>query len=506
MSGDEKKAIGRILLARRLVSQETLDRALHDHEEQPLASFLTDNGSLKAEDGLRALSEQLGVPGIDLSQVAIDVAHLEFVPRGLAEARRMLPVLAHLDRLFLAMSDPTDKKIIDELEFVSGRRVHAYVALRTSLDRAISGAYDARDRGEPIYAGPSATRDAIARAHAAALRPSIPASSGSAPPSAASPIPSSLDVPSLVLDEPPKASAAKAIALDDAGASDLSLLVELTPEARGDAAPPASSEPPGAPPRASGVKTVLVVDDEDDIRRMLRRVLTEKGYRVIEADRGLLALRLVKEHVPDLIILDAMLPELHGFDIARRIKGSEKYGHIPVIMISAVYRGWRIVEDLKASYGIHAYLEKPFRIQDIVAAVGRGLSERAAAAERDLEAISAEANDALEQGVRAYRAGQLDEAIACLLRGVQLDPLAYRLHFHLALLYGRRGNVYEGIQALEKAIELHPKHFPALKNLGLLYEKAGFRHKALEMWERCVHAAPDAEARAQMKEHLLSLL
>ena len=102
----------------------------------------------------------------------------------------------------------------------------------------------------------------------------------------------------------------------------------------------------------------------------------DKGHRVIEADRGLLALRLVKDHVPDLIILDAMLPELHGFDIARRIKGSAKYGRIPIIMVSAVYRGWRIAEDLKQNYGIEDYLEKPFRITDMLEAVQRLLDAR----------------------------------------------------------------------------------------------------------------------------------
>ena len=74
----------------------------------------------------------------------------------------------------------------------------------------------------------------------------------------------------------------------------------------------------GPAPRGGGSgKLILVVDDEEDIRKLVRRLLTDKGHRVIEADRGLVALRLVKEHAPDLILLDAMLPELHGFDIAR---------------------------------------------------------------------------------------------------------------------------------------------------------------------------------------------
>ena len=256
-------------------------------------------------------------------------------------------------------------------------------------------------------------------------------------------------------------------------------------------------------------KLVLVVDDEEEIRKLLKRLLTQKGHRVIEADRGLLALRLVKDHVPDLIILDAMLPELHGFDIAKRIKGSAKYGRIPIIMVSAVYRGWRIAEDLKQNYGIEEYLEKPFRIVDVVAAVQRLLAsgdDRPADAKRDPEHLSAEAEKALTEGIAAYKSGHIDAAIDHLKRGVSIDPLAYRLHFHLALLYGKKGLIYEGIQELERAIDLHPKHFAALRNLAVLYEKAGFKNKAVEMWERCAVAAPDDAARVSVKDHLLKLI
>ncbi|HEX4048782.1 MAG TPA: tetratricopeptide repeat protein, partial [Elusimicrobiota bacterium] len=102
--------------------------------------------------------------------------------------------------------------------------------------------------------------------------------------------------------------------------------------------------------------------------------------------------------------------------------------------------------------------------------------------------------------------GQIDAAVEHLRRGVGIDPLAYRLHFHLALLYGKLGKVYEGIQELERAIDLNPKHFAALKNLAVLYEKAGFKNKAVEMWERCAAAAPDDPTRASIKEHLVKLI
>jgi DNA-binding response OmpR family regulator len=261
------------------------------------------------------------------------------------------------------------------------------------------------------------------------------------------------------------------------------------------------------PHAAAGTKTVLVVDDEADIRKMLKRLLSTRGYRVLEADRGLLALRMVKEHAPDLIVLDAMLPEVHGFDIARRIKGSKRYGQIPIIMVSAVYRGWRYAEDLKQGCGVDHYIEKPFRIGDVMKAVESCLDRDGADADSEsAQEMSAEAEQALNAGVDAYKAGRLDEAVEHLQRGIGIDPLAYRLHFHLGLLYGKKGQVYEAISELETAVDINSRHFPAVKNLAILYQKAGFRNKAAEMWERALGLAPDETTRHSIKQHLLNLL
>ena len=64
--------------------------------------------------------------------------------------------------------------------------------------------------------------------------------------------------------------------------------------------------------------------------------------------------------MPDLVILDGMLPEVHGFEICRQLKTSERFRHIPVIMVSAVHIGWRFAADVKEKYGADDYLEKPF--------------------------------------------------------------------------------------------------------------------------------------------------
>ncbi len=494
---DEKKPqpLGRILLRQKLISQKDLDSALLDQAGTPLASRLIERGLVSEVDALRALSEQHGVPGIELSQVAIFLEHL-VVPREVAEAHKILPVLVKGDRVFLAMADPSDKRVIDELEFVTGKKVYPYVALTTSLLRSIEAAYDAKSQSEIYFLGPNVTQETLQR-----LGLSSRSDHGRAPTSDAS-----LIEPRPVMDHQMRTSSAELhISTTDLGnvTTEDSTITQLPSELRiklNDASAAAKEEPIGTG------KLVLVVDDEEDIRKMLKLLLTGKGLRVIEADRGLLALRMVKDHVPDLIILDAMLPEVHGFDIARRIKGSDKYGRIPIIMISAVYRGWRIAEDLKASYGISSYLEKPFKIADVLAAVTRALAaEEAPASERERD-MSAEAEKALEDGIAAYKAGNLDQALELLKQGVSIDPLAFRLRFQLGLLLGKRGMVYEGIQELEKAAELSPKHFAALKNLAILYEKAGFRHRAIEVWERAVHVAPDETTKTQIKGHLLGLL
>ncbi len=498
---DDKKPLGRILIKQKLVSEQQIASALRDqHKEpgpqRPLASQLTDTGVLQEVDALRALSEQHGVPGIDLSQIAILLEHLSIVPREMCEAHQILPVLVKNDRIFLAMANPKDKRVIDEIEFVTGKKVYPYIALTTALSRAIAAAYDAKADGQTYYFGPRVPKETLAQLGVETREEARRLPSDRAP---------AMEAPEPVVDQAMQHSVDETdfSTLDFGNVSaDISTVAALPEELR--------KAPPPTPATATGGKLIMIVDDEEDIRKLLRRVFTEKGHRVIEADRGLLALRMVKQYMPDLLILDAMLPELHGFDIARRLKGSEKYGAIPIIMISAVYRGWRVAEDLKTSYGIQEYLEKPFRISDVMNAAVRALSTPAPAenkpAERDPEALSGEAEKALNDGIAAYRAGDVDRAIALLKAGTHIDPLAYRLRFHLALLYGKKGLVFDGISELEKAIELNPRHFPALKNLAVLYEKAGFKHRAVEMWERCVHASPDTETRMQIKEHLIRLL
>jgi tetratricopeptide (TPR) repeat protein len=106
----------------------------------------------------------------------------------------------------------------------------------------------------------------------------------------------------------------------------------------------------------------------------------------------------------------------------------------------------------------------------------------------------------------AYRAGQVVDAIGHLERGVAIDPLSYRLHFNLGLLFAQEGRTYDAIRALERAVEINSGHFSGLKNLAIMYGEAGFRNRAVELWERGLTLAPDESTRTAIREHLVGLL
>jgi len=102
---------------------------------------------------------------------------------------------------------------------------------------------------------------------------------------------------------------------------------------------------------------VLVVDDEDRIRRLMEAYLTPLGYEVIFAENGEEALEKVREKPPDVILLDIMMPKMDGFETARRLKENEETKIIPIVMVTAL----KEVEDrVKAlEVGADDFLSKP---------------------------------------------------------------------------------------------------------------------------------------------------
>src|SRR5436190_14552450 len=144
---DAPKQLGRILLKRKPARE--LARA-------------RDPESRHAE--LVALSERYGVPALDLEQVCLKTEDLGNVPRSLAQHHLLIPVLARADRLFVAMKDPSQIDVIQEVEFVAGKRVYAYAAPAEDIAEAIERAYLARERGDAHFVGPTCPPETLRKA------------------------------------------------------------------------------------------------------------------------------------------------------------------------------------------------------------------------------------------------------------------------------------------------------------------------------------------------------
>ena len=108
----------------------------------------------------------------------------------------------------------------------------------------------------------------------------------------------------------------------------------------------------------NGTRTILLVDDEESVRKIVGRRLEIDGYRVLTADSGEEGLKIAQEQLPDLVLLDIMMPKMKGRDVCARLKADPKTAHIPVIFLTAL----GLADHIKAGMDLGAedYIVKPF--------------------------------------------------------------------------------------------------------------------------------------------------
>src|ERR1019366_5763785 len=115
---------------------------------------------------------------------------------------------------------------------------------------------------------------------------------------------------------------------------------------------------------ASGRGFVLVVDDEEQNRSLLRDRLEARGYEIVEAENGLQALEKVAGRPPDVILLDLMMPKMDGFEVCRRLKKDLKTAHIPILIVTALSERKERLMGIEA--GATDFLNKPIDMQDVI--------------------------------------------------------------------------------------------------------------------------------------------
>jgi two-component system response regulator MprA len=195
------------------------------------------------------------------------------------------------------------------------------------------------------------------------------------------------------------------------------------------------------PKRGEVARTqVLVVDDDPNLLRMLRRGLILAGYAVEAAEDGEAALRLARDDEPDLVVLDVMLPEpVDGLEVARRLRaaGSE----VPILMLTA--RGQ--LEDRLAGFqsGADDYLPKPFAFEELLARAAALLRRRRRDEEAELDNRLRYADLELDPATReAWRSGETLD-----LTAREFDLLAYFLRHPRQVL--NRDQVFRDVWSSE---------------------------------------------------------
>lgn len=175
-------------------------------------------------------------------------------------------------------------------------------------------------------------------------------------------------------------------------------------------------------------RTILVVDDDQGLRELIRISLEHEGYRVIQAANGLECLSAVREQQPDLVILDVMMPEMDGLEACSRLR---EFSRVPVLMLTAKVQSIDIVTGLDK--GADDYLIKPFNMDELTARI-RALLRRVPIAYRPLVA-----------GNEQIQIDQQKREVLVRQKVVDLTPTEYQL---LMILAENAGKVVEHEQLL----------------------------------------------------------
>ena len=502
---DPKKQLGKILLAQKLVSADELQDMLEEQKRDGsrLASAAARRGRLSTHDVLQALSEQHGVPPVDLTGIVIPLSMLKLVPIEMARERGLLPFKLEGEQLLLAMSSPKQQDVIDEIEFVAAKKVAPHVALDHVVKHVIEYAYARLEQGDEYYVG-SAVSDL--QLHALGLSPDL----ARAPEPLAPAVPV-LPPPPAVLPPAPVAEIEPAAA----GERDELITTITTTAPRSDASGLAAaldtafservmpSQPPVMPAPTADAR-VLIAHGDVRLREALRSTLQETGVAVDEAGDGARALELIRAQQPTVLVVDAMLPMVQGLDICRRLRASSRYAELPIVVATDDWRGWHVANDLREGYGVKHFFEQPYDIVRLTRTVRLLLDGQDVPEEPP--ALSAAVETRWNAGMQAFHAGDLDTAISELEAAAKVDPQAFELQYHLGLLYGRRSELFSAIATLQIATRLQPRHFAAVKNLAVVYQRAGLRSCAFDAWARALTCAPDEATGASIKEHMIGLL
>lgn len=528
--------IGQAMIKAGVINPQQLTIALStgDKYNYRLASALVMANILDEATATRFLSKHHGIDGIILPQSCFKLDPLALIPKDVALKKLALPLKLESRTLTIALADPKDIMLIDELSFMTGKRIVPLIALEKSLKDNIPYAYSQLEQKARQFRGKeckgeaevlaivhyqSEQLEAAARNLNAAVPQHVPKAAAPAPPA------------------PPAAKAPPAAGNKVGAPSGIPEEYRVNPSSKVEVLPLPAPKPGGPTPLGPAPKTasalpppimreeippligidqvlpttpapaataerplLLIVDDDQALLTSLREQLRQE-YTVHTAHDGPEAAVFLQNHRPALILMDGTLQGLHGFELCKQLKGSPRFKEIPIIVSSAKYSGWEFRQDIIKQYGADDFLEKPFTLAALQALFNKLLKNRRPTAPPPAPAASQE-----QQILNLFKEGKWEEALQLCASEAARDPLNAEIHYLKGVVLEKKEADFEAIEELEKAASIDPKHFNALRKLATLYQKHRLLNKAMETWMRAATAAPTPEIKEKIKQLLIKSL
>ena len=223
-------------------------------------------------------------------------------------------------------------------------------------------------------------------------------------------------------------------------------------------------------------KTILLVDDEEDLCQLIATYLRKQGYRVLTAGNVPGALKIAFAEFPDLVVTDVMMPGESGYSLCAKLKADPSTKDIPVMIFTVLDD-----EAQAMKVGAIAYVSKPIRGPELLKTIQEILKPGAARA-------------LLDQGLEQLRSGGIAEAAETFKRVLETErrgELGLWARYYLGQIHQHRGELDNARAVLRELLEVEPSFWRAHNRLGLINEAADDRGLALKHYRRSLAINPD---------------
>lgn len=249
---------------------------------------------------------------------------------------------------------------------------------------------------------------------------------------------------------------------------------------------------------------ILVVDDNLNNLQVLNELLKEKNYNIRVSNRGATALRSIALQIPDLILLDIMMPEMDGYEVCKRLKSDPKTQEIPIIFISALDKANEKVKAFEC--GAVDYITKPFSVMEVLARVETQLklkqyNEKLKLAEKQAQERAIEIEKKMQELQQAK--SQLIQAEKMSVLGQIVAGVAHEINNPISFIYGNLAHARQYFQDVMMLLDLYRQQdHPSLEQIQQLEDEIDFDFLR-EDWDNLMSSMEAGASR--IREIVLSL-